>query len=348
MLNISNKGLNRSNSKEIINISIIISSVIALLVFSFLFLLTEGALGIMIFSSFMTFVYLLISSYGLYRIFKFCLLNIAGNGIKFKLLRYSLSYLYGFAILLLIYCITAPLAGYEEELIHKRKLLPVFVIESLIFTTLIMVLHDFVFIQIDRNITKLENANLKTKSAEAAILLLKQQIHPHFLFNSLHTIKVLYKDDIQLGEEYLVQLADFLRTTVSNTRAATATIDEELKLFENYLNMQKIRFGDALNWNIKIEDAKYLKSLVPAFSLQPLAENAIKHNYFSKKQPLSITIEQVGNTLVVSNGINKKKYADSSIGTGLMNLSERYQIWSGNEIEIEDDGIMFLVRFKIN
>jgi LytS/YehU family sensor histidine kinase len=202
-------------------------------------------------------------------------------------------------------------------------------------------------VNIDRNTTKLENANLKTKSAEAANLLLKQQIQPHFLFNSLSTLKVLYKQDISLGENYLVLLADFMRTSISESHSISATLQEELKTLENYLNMQKMRFGEALQWNIFIEDEDFLHKQIPAFSLQPLAENAIKHNQFSVKNPLLIKVEQRDNTLVIANSINKKTYLDDSIGTGLNNISERYYIWSGIELEIEDSGREFLVRFQL-
>ncbi|WP_407494349.1 sensor histidine kinase [Elizabethkingia anophelis] len=264
------------------------------------------------------------------------------------MVRYALSVTCGFMLFMLFYIIMIPLEGFELAFLFKGKFIFVAVLEVLVFTGLIMLLHNLVIIQIDRNQTKLENARLKLKSAEAASILLKQQIHPHFLFNTLHTIKILYKEDAEIGEEYLVQLADFLRTAVSKTQETSATLKEELNLFVNYLNMQRMRFGDALKWEVNIEDPQYLNSYLPAFSLQPLAENAIKHNHFSAKQPLHLLVEQREGNLTVSNGINKKKYSDLSIGIGLVNLSERYELWSGYELEIKDNGETFAVHFKLS
>jgi two-component system LytT family sensor kinase len=335
----------KSNLKEIRNISFVVSGIVAILVFSFLYLMSPNSLLLTGLTSLITLLYMLLNSYTMYKIFIFCSYYFSDQVLKFRVYRFLLSYLSGFVIFVLIYLGTCPLTNFESGILLKYY--PVFIVESIIFTTLIMIFHGLVFVQFDRNKTKLENANLKIKSAEAANLLLKQQIHPHFLFNSLHTIKVLYKDDLLLGEEYLVQLADFLRTAISNTKAISASFEEELALFENYLNLQKMRFGDALSWQINIADEESLSIQIPAFFLQPLAENAIKHNYFSKKQPLIISVEQIGNIVIVSNGINKKKYVDTSIGTGLLNISERYQIFSGNELGTEDDGSIFKVSFKL-
>jgi len=291
---------------------------------------------------------MMVCSFVLYRIFLFCKVHFADNVVKFRLYRYPLSYFFGFALFVLIFISSIPVTRFSINLLLTPSLLFVFFIESVVFTSLIMTFHHFVTIQIDRNNTKLENANLKTKSAEAANLLLKQQIHPHFLFNSLSTLKVLYKQDNSLGEEYLVLLADFLRTSISDSHAVSATLKEELAILENYLNLQRMRFGDALQWEIKVNDDVFLQKQIPAFSLQPLAENAIKHNHFSLKQPLIIEVEKVDDFLVVKNSINKKKYSEYSIGTGLTNISERYQLWSGNSLSIENSGSEFIVKFQLN
>jgi len=333
------------NLRGIRNISFAVSGIVSILVFSFLYLLSPDTILRTIMASLLTLFYMLLNSLVMYKIWILCSYYFSGHSLKFRLFRFLLSYISGFIIFISIYLGSFPLTDFKIDTLFDFY--PVFIVESVIFTTLIMIFHGFVFVQFERNKTKLENANLKIKSAEAANLLLKQQIHPHFLFNSLHTIKVLYKDDLQLGEEYLVQLADFLRTAVSNTNAVSASLEEELKLFENYLNLQKMRFGSALQWHVKISDPEYLSIQIPAFFLQPLAENAIKHNHLSTKTPLFIRVEQNGDHMIISNGINKKKYVDTSIGTGLLNISERYHIFSGNEIEIEDDSYVFQVRFKL-
>ncbi|UZT99058.1 histidine kinase [Chryseobacterium fluminis] len=348
MSNNFGKNVLRSSLKEIYISNIIVSSIVCVLIFSFLSLISDATLGITLLSSFMTFLYMLVCSYLLHRILRTSAKYFTDDILKFRLFRYTLSYFSGFALFLLIYIGTSPFTEFRLQLLYQKETLPVFIIESIVFTTLIMIFHNFVIVQLERNNTKLENANLKVKSAEAVNLLLKQQIQPHFLFNSLNTMKVLYKEDHQLGEKYLLLLSDFLRSTIAESPNITATLQEELAVFENYLQMQKMRFGEALQWNINIDDESYLLKSLPSFSLQPLAENAIKHNHFSVKQPLIISVNQLDEQLIISNPIHKKKYSDHSIGSGLINISERYQILSGIPLQIEDKNDYFVISFKLN
>jgi LytS/YehU family sensor histidine kinase len=193
----------------------------------------------------------------------------------------------------------------------------------------------------------MENYRLQMKNTEAENLLLKQQIHPHFLFNSLNTMKLLYKTNPEKGEHYLMQLSDFLRVVLSHNKKFTATLDEELTICKNYLEMQKMRFGESLQWELLIENKDKLKSYVPSFSLQPLLENAIKHNCFTKQAPLKITIHQYDDCIKVSNNVNQNQYPECSTGSGLTNLAERYQLLTGKEIRIKKNEKQFSVSFKM-
>lgn len=287
------------------------------------------------------------NSYVIYIILRFSSFRFKEGSLHYRLFAYSLAYAAGIFLFVLIFLFSIPITDFSARLLLDKKMIFIFAIESFVFTTLIILFQNYILIETDRNKIKFENAKLKIKSAEAVNLLLKQQLHPHFLFNSLHTIKVLYKYNIDLGEEYLVHLADFLRTTISETHSVSATVEEEIKLLENYLKMQQMRFDNALQWEIQNEDVHFLQYLIPAFSLQPLAENAIKHNHFSEKNPLLIIIEIKDGFLKISNNISKKKYTDYSVGTGLMNISERYFMWCGEDLEISDDGVSFLINFKL-
>jgi LytS/YehU family sensor histidine kinase len=215
-----------------------------------------------------------------------------------------------------------------------------------VINIVILVLHDFVIVRRAKIQADLENYKLQMKSTEAENLVLKQQIHPHFLFNALNTLKILYKKDVEMGEHYLLRLSDFLRVSVSHNKKFTATLEEEVSICLNYLEMQKIRFTTSLNWEIIIEQEASLKKKVPSFSLQPLLENAIKHNALTAASPLNIKIHQFNNTIEVSNNINTKYYSESSLKSGLSNLAERYRILSGQDITVKNDGKEFCVSFK--
>ncbi|WP_177230418.1 sensor histidine kinase [Chitinophaga sp. CF118] len=222
-----------------------------------------------------------------------------------------------------------------------------YAVVAAIINTIILFLHDFIILRRLKIQTDLENSRLQTRNAEAENLLLKQQIQPHFLFNALNTLKVLYENDQKMGAQYLIQLADFLRVAVSHNHKFSATLEQELIMCKNYLNMQKIRFGESLEWDLLIENAEKLKGYIPSFSLQPLLENAIKHNGLTRQQPLKITIRQYDDFIEVSNNINQKEYGDISIKSGLSNLAERYYLLTGEEISVKNDGKSFCVSFKI-
>ncbi|WP_216301502.1 histidine kinase [Flavobacterium sp. MC2016-06] len=268
------------------------------------------------------------------------------NLIKYRLSRISLSFLSAIVIQLIIWPIFARMGSIYWEY-DNYKLLLIFIIEALILATLILLLQDFAILRYAKAKTELENVRLQMRTAESENLILKQQIHPHFLFNSLNTLKALYKKDLVLGEEYLIQLANFLRAAVSHNSSVATTLDEELIFCINYLKMQKIRFGSSLDWELKIENKDTLQGYVPSFSIQPLLENAIKHNKLTKELPLKIVIEQSGDYIKISNSISNKKFSGSSIKSGLENLSERYFLWSGDTININNDGVVFSVSFKI-
>ncbi|MEN4761611.1 histidine kinase [Chryseobacterium sp. C39-AII1] len=265
---------------------------------------------------------------------------------RFKLLRYSLSYFSGIVIYLILWPIFAKMAGLPSRM-HNLKLMTAFVAIATLLTTIVLLLHDFIIYRHNKVLNELEFSQLELRSSQAENLLLKQQIHPHFLFNSLNTLKALYKKDRELGEHYLLQLSDFLRSAVTHNDQQDTTLKEELRFCKNYLEMQKIRFGNALEWNITIVDRKSLNDLVPSFSIQPLLENAIKHNVFTVESPLRINIFQDGDLITVSNLINQRNAGEASVNSGLGNLAERYLLWCGEEIIIKNDGINFSVAMKI-
>lgn len=204
-----------------------------------------------------------------------------------------------------------------------------------------------IILEYEKSRADLENSNLMTANAEAANKLLQQQIHPHFLFNALNTLKSLYRKDPKVGEEYLICLSDFLRVSVSKHNASLTILKNEVKLCMDYLGMQKMRFGEALNFSVAISDDKLENGYVPFFSIQPLLENAIKHNELTEESPLHISVEQSGDWVTVTNNIQLKTSSEISSGYGLANLSERYRVLSNDEVIIENNKKTFSVSLKI-
>lgn len=194
---------------------------------------------------------------------------------------------------------------------------------------------------------KLERSRLERAREEAINLMMRQQIQPHFLFNALATLKTLIRKDPDMAQSYLVQLSDFLRITIASVKnGELATVDQEIKLCEDYLTMQKIRFGEALHYQVNISTDIRMKQL-PIFSIQPLVDNVLKHNSFTVEAPVQIDVEECDGWISVRNNKNIKHQKVDSNGSGLRNLIERYKYLFVQGVEIEESDAFFEVRIKI-
>jgi sensor histidine kinase YesM len=219
---------------------------------------------------------------------------------------------------------------------------------SLVAIELILSRYAASSIMIENANMKTENAELKMKSLQAQHEKLKNQLHPHFLFNSLTALKSLIRKDPGLAEDYLVKLSGFLRFSMSHNEQNVVPLEEELKFSLYYLEMQKIRFRNALIYSVNIPDAQLANASLPVFSLQLTLENAIKHNKLTQEQPLCIVIRYVApDWLQVENNIHEKLSSDPGTGIGLKNLSDRYKLLNEEDIKIDNDSQFFKVYFKI-
>lgn len=268
------------------------------------------------------------------------------NSIRFKLYRYASTYAAGLGAYLLIW----PVFAYLSHKIWSFTDLPLlgaFVLGSALVNSLIIILQDFILLQTQKVRADLELSQLRTAHAEAANLLLKQQIHPHFLFNALNTLKALYKKDPRSGDAYIVHLANFLRASVFSHTSKVATLGQEMALLKDYLQMQQMRFGEALHFTSTVPEQAHAQFYLPSFSLQPLLENAIKHNELTRQAPLSVTLSLCGDRIVISNNLQRKHHKSESTNHGLANLKERYQLLSGDQVVVSEDQNLFSVSIKL-
>ena len=265
---------------------------------------------------------------------------------KFSILRPCFSY----PASILIYLLLAPAFMFFEGkrlLFWDAGTFLAFAGSGIVINTLITLLHNSVLLYEHKVNSELELAKLKTAHAEAMNLALKQQIQPHFLFNALNTLKALYHKDTQTADEYIVYMANFLRASIYFHKDHISKLKDEVNLLHDYLEMQHIRFGQALHCKIELTDETLEGYYLPSFSLQPLLENAIKHNNFTIEEPLKVTIIQDNGWLLISNNVQKKNLKVSSTNYGLANLAERYKLWSGDEIKINERADTFSVSIKL-
>jgi hypothetical protein len=183
-----------------------------------------------------------------------------------------------------------------------------------------------------RQLILLENERLTADNIRIRYEVLKNQVDPHFLFNSLNTLDGLIGMDDNRAHDYVQNLSRVFRYAIGNKEVMH--LDEELDFTESYAHLMKIRYGENIQIQYNIAE-KYRTWYIMPISLQLLVENAIKHNVISTKYPLIITIETTPHdTISVCNVIHAKKEAESGEGIGLANLTERYQLLFQKEVSI--------------
>lgn len=175
--------------------------------------------------------------------------------------------------------------------------------------------------------------------------LLKQQVNPHFLFNSLNTLKSMVDTQDPHSSEFILKLSDFYRFTLESRKMDIISIGEELKILESYTFLLKARFEDGFVLEESI-DPKYYESGIPPFTLQLLIENCIKHNVVSLDKPLHIRLYNDDNFIIIENPIQLKR-GELSTGVGLDNINQRFMHLIEKEIEIEKSETIFKVKIPI-
>jgi len=187
---------------------------------------------------------------------------------------------------------------------------------------------------------------IKMDNLNARFELLKQQVNPHFLFNSLSTLKSMVDAKEEKASEFIDQLSRFYRYSLQDNHNNLTNLSQELKLLESYLYLLQTRYEKGINIKISIPE-KYYQTVIPPFTLQLLVENAVKHNAVSSNNPLIIQIFIQTDTLVVQNPIVPRRSIDSSSRTGLSNIKERYKNLFDTTIEIEKTVAQFKIKLPL-
>lgn len=195
------------------------------------------------------------------------------------------------------------------------------------------------------NVKKTES--LARENIQSQLETLKNQLDPHFLFNSLNTLASLIDDENKPAQEYLDRLSDVYRYVLVNKDKNTVTLEEEMQFLDAYIYLNKVRFRDNLQVEKQISAQTYHQQVAP-LSLQMLIENAIKHNAVSKDKPLKITIsEDNEGYLQIENNIQERKTFEKSTKVGLQNIINRYQLLSDRQVEIIKNTDFFRVRIPL-
>jgi LytS/YehU family sensor histidine kinase len=224
--------------------------------------------------------------------------------------------------------------------------------KGLLYFVYFVVLVILVFIsnilryQITRQEDIAEKELLKQQSLQNELSALKNQINPHFLFNSLNSLNSLIRDN-KVATAFVNKLSFMYRYILQSGHQDFVTLKEELKFLESYIYLIKTRYRDRFSIQIDIDDP-FLNENLPALALQLLVENAVKHNEISESHPLLVKLYIENDYLVVENPIRPRTTFVDSTGQGLLNINKRYLLLKKKHISISDKNGVFKVKLPIN
>jgi ligand-binding sensor domain-containing protein len=198
----------------------------------------------------------------------------------------------------------------------------------------------------ENNIKKMQQ--LHQEKIQFQFELLRNQINPHFLFNSFNTLISAIEENPKMAIGYVEQLSEFFRNIVNYRDKDVIILGEEINLLKTYFYLQQKRYGDNLKLNIDISEAAKKQIFIPPLTLQLLLENAIKHNAVSKETLLTVDLFiQNEKYVVIRNNINPKFSPQKGTGMGLQNIINRYNILSKNEVSVTNDKQYFTVLLPV-
>lgn len=217
---------------------------------------------------------------------------------------------------------------------------------SLIPTAIVTLIYENVYFFQSWKLHVQKTEALARENVQSQLETLKNQLDPHFLFNSLNTLASLIDDENIPAQAYLDRLSDVYRYVLVSREKNTVTLEEEMQFLDAYVYLNKIRFRENLQIETYISAQTYQQHVAP-LSLQMLIENAIKHNVVSKEKPLKIKILQEGSFLTIENNVQEKKTFEKSTKLGLQNIINRYRLLSNLQVEVSNNGKNFSVRLPL-
>jgi hypothetical protein len=219
----------------------------------------------------------------------------------------------------------------------------IWLISSLFITYWIYKLIIFI---IKKQENKVKEQKIIAGTASAKFESLKNQIDPHFLFNSLNVLSSLIEENPENAQRFTTSLSKVYRYVLEQKDKDLVPVEEELAFAKTYMNLLQMRFENSLTYEIRISNIQPEAKVVP-LSLQLLLENAGKHNIISEQKPLHIQIYIEKDDLVIQNNFQKKAVLQDGQGVGIQNIISRYHIITDRKVTIEQNEHTFKVKLPI-
>lgn len=233
--------------------------------------------------------------------------------------------------------------SWEEFMEGERA---AFYIIALLVTLVVSVFFHAAYMYRRIQDKKVKEQKIIAGTASAKFDALKNQLDPHFLFNSLNVLTSLIEEDAGQAQKFTTSLSKVYRYVLEQKNKEVVSIEEELQFARTYVRLLKMRFEDSIVLDIPETSSNPEAKIVP-LSLQLLLENAVKHNVVTSSKPLYIKVYEEDGNLVVSNNIQEKQVVKKSSGVGLRNIQQRYQLLTDRKVRIEKADQHFSVYLPI-
>ncbi|MBQ5609547.1 MAG: histidine kinase [Rikenellaceae bacterium] len=246
--------------------------------------------------------------------------------------RYFLPYSASLLIVVAFF-FAAPVLGIKAD--TPRNSLDIVLMLKCMFVYVVAVLYARIYdLLYQRQRIEIKNEQLKTENLSTRYSALVSQISPHFLFNSLNSLSMLVREKHnEKALTYIDRLSHVFRYIIQNGQNTLSTVADELQFLDSYRYLLEVRYAEKLFFDIDI-DPSYMERQMPSLALQPLIENAVKHNTITRSKPLTISIYTKDGAIVVSNPVIPKIESEVSTGIGLKNLSSRWLMITEKDIEV--------------
>lgn len=241
-------------------------------------------------------------------------------------------------------CLWYQWAGFPSSDWTVIKLVTLINVICVLFVTHI---YETVFMLREQQSELIRSAELSQAKAEAELQALKNQIDPHFMFNSLNSLSYLISTDTNKAKLFTENLAEVYRYILSQKDRSMAILEDELHFTATYAELLQLRFGTALEIVDHVSTDQAKRYLIPPISAFVALENAVKHNEISTSVPLFVEVFIDGENLVIQNRIQPKRRIENSTKTGLKNLDGRFRIVVGKPIFVKVENNIYVVSLPM-
>ena len=232
---------------------------------------------------------------------------------------------------------------------YEEDLLRIYVFNSIVLAVcnvaIMIIFEAWIFFNAESEAER-RNEELMRELTQIRFEVLKNQMNPHFMFNSLNVLTGLIETDPEKSQRFIEEFSSIYRYVLDTIEQSVVSLEKELEFARSYMYLQKIRHGEYLRYDVNIR-SELLSYYLPPLSLQVVLENAIKHNLVSDEKPLKIEIYDSDDALMIINNLQPKMTFGKSTGIGQKNLVKRYSMISSRVPEFQVETDTYRVRLPL-